>query len=323
MTWKGAVTCMRIGIDIGGMSIKLGIVDEKCRIIGKKVIPTDSKNKTQEEIAEEIARAVCGLAEENNVKLSECDCVGAACPGTVDSEKGTVLYSNNLVWENLRLLDIMKTYIPAPMAIANDADAAALGEVRNGAAKGKKNAVLLTIGTGVGGGIILDGKIFRGQLRGGCEPGHMVIRQQGKLCTCGRRGCLEQYASAAALMEAGRKAVEQNPYSLLGQMCSGETAELNGQMIFAAARKEDAAAKAVLDEYEEDLSAGIANLVNIFRPEVVILGGGVSAQGKNLTEALQEKVSSMCFGGTYGEIPPIVTSKLGNDAGIIGAAYLC
>lgn len=314
---------MRIGIDIGGMSIKLGIVDKENQIIAKKVITTDSQNKTQTELAKAIAMAVCDLAEEAEVELSQCECVGIACPGTVDAESGVVLYSNNLAWENLPLLDIMGQYISIPMAIANDADAAALGEVICGAAKDKDNAILLTLGTGVGGGVILDGKIFSGTLRGGCELGHMVIQQGGKLCTCGRKGCLEQYASATALMDAAREVALQNKGSLLWNLCDYNLSKLRGEHIFEATRMKDAAAQAVLEKYEDNLSTGIANLINIFRPEVVILGGGVSAQGENLTRVLQKKVNAMCFGGRYGEIPPIVTSVLGNDAGIIGASYLC
>lgn len=271
---------MRIGIDIGGMSIKLGVVDDGYTIVAKKVISTNSREQTQTEIAEAIAQAVCELAEENALELSACNCVGVACPGTVDSGEGMVLYSNNLEWENLPLLEIMKQYIPAPMALANDADAAALGEVLAGAAKDKKNAILLTLGTGVGGGVILDGRIFTGILRGGCELGHMVIRQGGNLCTCGRRGCLEQYASATALMTAAREAAKQNRDSLMVQLCGDDLGQLNGKHVFDAAQMGDAAAITVIDEYEENLSEGIANLINIFRPEIVILGGGVSAQGK-------------------------------------------
>ena len=153
--------------------------------------------------------------------------------------------------------------------------------------------------------------------------GHMVIRQNGKLCTCGRRGCLEQYASATALMTAAREAAKHNKDSLMGQLCGNDLKQLNGKQIFDAAQMGDAVALAVIDRYEEDLSVGIANLINIFRPEIIILGGGVSAQGRRLTDALQDRVNTMCFGGSHGEIPPIVTSVLGNDAGIIGAAYLC
>lgn len=314
---------MRIGIDIGGMSVKLGIVDEECNIIDKQTIPTRAQDQSPKKIAETMASVIDELAKKNQLKLSDCICVGFACPGTVDSRSGMVLYSNNLGWENFSLIEIMRSYFDVPMAIANDADAAVLGEVKNGAAKDKKNAVLLTLGTGVGGGVILDGRIFGGSLRGGCEPGHMVIQQGGRLCTCGRRGCLEQYASATALMTLAREATEQNSHTLLGEMCGHNLSALSGKHVFEAARQGDAAALEVIEKYQEALSAGIANLINIFRPEIVILGGGISAQGSNLTLALQNRVSALCFGGRHGEIPPIVTSVLGNDAGIIGAAFLC
>ncbi len=314
---------MRIGIDIGGMSIKIGIVNQNNNIIARKVISTNSGKETQEQAIERIIQSVCQLAQENCVDIHKCDCVGVACPGTVDIHSGYVAYSNNLAWENLALKEMLEQHIKAPIAIANDADAAALGEVRCGAAKDKKNVILLTLGTGVGGGVVIDGQIFTGALRGGCELGHMVIQKNGQQCTCGRRGCLEQYASASALMNAARKAAKQNRASVLGEMCSYNYQNLTGKDIFEAARCRDAVAQAVVEKYEENLSIGIANLVNIFRPEIVILGGGIAAQGENLTRPIQSKVDSLCFGGKHGEIPRIVTSVLGNDAGIIGAAYLC
>lgn len=313
---------MRVGIDIGGMSIKLGLVNEVYEIIASKVIPTGSDRCKPEEIIENMAQAVKELLQENKIELNECRGIGIACPGTSDPKTGIVLYSNNLRWKNVPMVSIMGNYLDVPMAIANDADAAALAEVLCGAAEGKKSAVLLTLGTGVGSGVILDKKIFSGPLRGGCELGHMVIAHDGKLCSCGRKGCLESYASASALMESARKAAKQHPDSLLSLWSEGEAKRINGKLIFEAARQGDETAAKVVDEYEEYLSIGIANLINIFRPEVVILGGGVSAQKEYLTDAVQAKVNRMCFGGASGEIAPIVTSRLGNDAGIVGAAYL-
>lgn len=313
---------MRIGIDIGGMSIKLGLVNEKYEIVARKVIPTQSDIHTPEEIIRNMTEAAVALLDENRIKLQECKKIGIACPGTSDSKSGIVLYSNNIRWENVPLISMMQKYLDIPMALANDADAAALAEVLCGAAKGKKNAVLLTLGTGVGGGVIIDGKIFLGPLRGGCELGHMVIERGGKQCTCGRKGCLESYASATALMETARVAAEKDHKSLLYRWSEGEMERINGEMIFEAHKQGDETAVRVVDEYEEYLSVGIANLINIFRPEIVILGGGVSAQKQYLTDALQTKVNQMCFGGALGEIAPIVTSEVLNDAGIIGAAFL-
>lgn len=313
---------MRIGIDIGGMTIKIGLVNEAYEIVDKKVIPTQSDSKSAEQVAEAMAVAVKTLLQENGLTEAECEGLGIACPGTSDPIEGVVVYSNNIVWENVPLVAYMGQYLNIPMALANDADAAALGEVLAGAAAGKDNALLLTLGTGVGGGVIINKKIFAGPLRGGCELGHTVIHMGGRPCTCGRKGCLETYASATALMQGAREKAAEYPNSLLARLCEAQNGKMEGRIIFEAHRQGDEAAIQVVDEYENALCEGIANFINIFRPEVVILGGGVSAQKEYLTDALQEKVNTMCFGGSLGEVPAITTSVLGNDAGIIGAAYL-
>ncbi|MBR4059145.1 MAG: ROK family protein [Lachnospiraceae bacterium] len=313
---------MRVGVDIGGMSIKIGLVDDSKKIVAKKVIPTQSDVLPAEGVVANIADAIITLLEENNLAVEQCESIGVACPGTVDGRTGVVLYSNNIRWEDVPMLDILREKLPVPMFLANDADAAALAEVIAGAAKDKENAVLLTLGTGVGGGVIINGKIFTGPLRGGCELGHMVIRHGGKPCTCGRRGCFEVYASATALMELARETAVAHPESLMNTMADGDVCKIDGRIVFDAEKAGDKAAKLVVEQYEEDLSVGIANVINMFRPEVIILGGGVSAQEKYLTDALQEKVNGMCYGGFICEVAPIVTSELKNDAGIIGAAYL-
>lgn len=313
---------MRVGIDIGGMTIKIGLVNETYEIVDKKVIPTESDRKTAVQVIESIAVAVKELLQENGLQEADCEGLGIACPGTSDPEEGVVVYSNNIVWENVPLIALMQETLKIPMALANDADAAALGEVLAGAAAGKENALLLTLGTGVGGGVILNKKIFAGPLRGGCELGHTVIRMGGRACTCGRKGCLETYASATALMQGAREKVAECPQSLLNRLYEAQGSKMDGRIIFEAHRQGDEAAIQVVDAYEDALCEGIANFINIFRPEIVILGGGVSAQKEYLTDALQEKVNGMCFGGSLGEIPKITTSVLGNDAGIIGAAYL-
>lgn len=318
VNWENQV---RIGIDIGGMSVKTGLV-ENWRIISRKVIATDSAGQSPYELIGRIADSVEALLQENGIMPESCKGIGIACPGTVDAANGMVAYSNNIGWENVAILEHMQKRINIPMALANDADAAALGEVLCGAAKGKNNAVLLTLGTGVGGGVIMDRRIFSGFLRGGCELGHMVIERNGKKCTCGRSGCLEMYASASALMGHARELAIDAPESLLMELGRGKIENIDGKIIFEAAKRGDESANKALGEYLENLSIGIANIVNIFRPEIIILGGGISAQKEYLTEPLQKLVNGMCFGGIHGDIPQIVTSALGNDAGIIGAAYL-
>lgn len=316
---------MRIGIDMGGMSIKIGLVNRKNEITARKAIPTRLAVAPKVLIAD-IAVAVRALLDEEKLTILDCEGIGIGSPGTIDNEKGVILYSNNFGWEDVDIISESKKLFAQKedlaFAIANDADVAALGEVCAGAAKTVDNAVLLTLGTGVGGGVILNGKIFHGAMAGGCEPGHMTIVADGERCTCGRKGCLEAYASASALLRMAKKGAQGNKESLLNRLCDGNPENMNGKIPFDAAAKGDAAGTAVVEEYENYLACGIANVINIFRPQMIILGGGVAAQKENLTIPLQEKVKSLCFGGSHGQIAPIVTSQLGNDAGIIGAANL-
>ncbi len=312
---------MRIGIDMGGMSVKLGLVDAKNQIVAKKVIPTELDIAAQE-MVQKMGVAAEELLKENGLTISDCEGIGIGSPGTVEDKTGTILYSNNFHWENVPVVAELKKKLPVRIEIANDADAAALGEVCAGAAKGAGNAVLLTLGTGVGGGVIMNGKIFHGPLAGGCELGHMVIVDDGEPCTCGRSGCLEAYASASGLLRIARREAGKAPESQMNEMCGHNPDRMNGKIPFDAMALGDEAATRVVNEYEHYLACGIANVVNMFRPEKVILGGGVAAQRENLTRPLTEMVKELCFGGSHGQIAEIVTSELGNDAGIIGAANL-
>lgn len=312
---------MKIGVDIGGMSIKIGLVNEKNEILAKKVIPTETDIAYQKMI-KKIGNAVRELLEEENITLKDCDGVGIGCPGMIDDENGVVIYSNNIRWKEVPLAREMKKYLDTEIRIANDADAAALGEVCAGAAKDTEDAVLLTLGTGVGSGVILKRKIFHGALVGGCELGHISINYNGVPCTCGRKGCFEMYASASALLRIAREAAKEYPESVMNEMCGYDLTEMSGKIPFDAAKQDDAAGKKALEEYEDYLACGIANVINIFRPQKVIIGGGVAKQKENLTDPLQERVTKLCFGGESEQIAQIVTSELGNDAGIIGAANL-
>ena len=208
--------------------------------------------------------------------------------------------------EDVDIVKEMGKYLPIPIYIANDADCAALGEVTAGAGRDYQDVIMLTLGTGVGGGIILDGNIYEGKGIGGSELGHMVIVEDGEQCTCGRKGCLEAYASETALIRDVRRAV-------------GE--ELTPEAVFAAAKK-DEAVKAVVDSYIRRLGTGIVNIVNIFRPQLVLLGGGVSVQGEELIKPVEEIMRQGCFGKEKSELPQIKIASLGNEAGMIGAAGL-
>lgn len=297
---------VRIGIDIGGTDVKIGLVDIHQKLIASAIMATRAE-RTPEEIIEDIGQTTLKLLDEQGIALDQCVGVGIGMPGTVDRKNGVVIYSNNIRWENVMLAEEIGRYLPIPVKIANDADCAALGETIAGAGKDCQDVILLTLGTGVGGGIILDGQIYQGRGIGGSEMGHMVIVENGEPCTCGRRGCLEAYASATALKREAIKATGQN---------------LSPQEIFDRADAGDEALRNVVDTYIHRLGTGIVNIVNIFRPQLVLLGGGISARGKELTEPVRKMMQEGCFGKEKGDIPDIEIAALGNEAGMIGAASL-
>lgn len=311
----------RIGIDLGGTNIKIGIVNKENQIIAKKSLKT-LVERPYSEVIKDMGQGVNNLLKAEGITLEECEALGIGSPGTVDSKTGVVVYSNNFYWEHIPLVSELKKYVDLPTAISNDANCAALGEVVAGAAKGCKNAILLTLGTGVGGGIIIDGKVFEGGFAGGAELGHTNLVIDGEPCTCGRKGCFEVYASATALIRDTKRAAIQYPESIMNQMCHGNLDKIDGIIPFSAAQKNDEAGLKVVNNYIQYLGEGITNMINIFRPEKVILSGGVCNQGDNLTNPVNEYVKERCFGGDKLFIAPVITAVLGNDAGIIGAASL-
>lgn len=297
---------VRIGIDIGGTQTKIGLVDIHQKLIVSETMDTDAQ-RPAEEVIHEIAQKTLDLLEAQGIAMDQCVGAGIGVPGTVDRKNGVVRYSNNIKWENVELAKEMGNYLPIPIKIANDADCATLGEAVAGAGKECQDVIMLTLGTGVGGGIIIDGKIYEGKGLGGSELGHMVIVENGEPCTCGRKGCLEAYASATALKRDAKRATGK---------------DLTPEEIFKEAKEGNEELLQVVQSYIGKLGTGIINIVNIFRPQLVILGGGVSAQGETLLEPLREMMKVGCFGGEKGELPEIEKAALGNEAGMIGAASL-
>lgn len=297
---------VRIGIDIGGTDTKIGLVDIHQKLLTETVIAIDA-TRTAEEVIADIGQNVLSLLEEQGIVIDQCVGAGIGVPGTVDCKNGVVRYSNNIKWENVKLAEEMEKYLPIPICIANDADCAALGEAVAGAGTEYQDLIMITLGTGVGGGIILDGEIYEGKVLGGSEIGHMVIVEDGELCTCGRKGCLEAYASATALRRNVQHAV-------------GEV--LEPKEIFERAEAGDETLRRVVDQYISHLGTGLVNIVNIFRPQLILIGGGISGQGETLLAPLREKMKEGCFGKEKGELPEIKIAALGNKAGIIGAASL-
>ncbi|MDD3204748.1 MAG: ROK family protein [Lachnospiraceae bacterium] len=311
----------RVGIDLGGTNIKAGIVNEKYEIIIQDSIPTKVERPYQE-IIKDMAELVQSLVRNAKIREDDIEGIGIGSPGTVDAETGVVVYSNNFDWENIPLVKELHKYINFPIAVSNDANCAALGEVKAGAAKDAANVVLLTLGTGVGGGVVVNGKIFEGGHAGGAELGHTMLVRGGELCTCGRKGCLEAYASATALIRQTKEAAKNNPDSKILEFCNHDENQINGKTVFDAALENDETAKKVVQDYIEYLGDGIVDFVNIFRPDKVLLSGGVCNQGTVLTNPLNVYVQKYCFAGSKGVIPTVTCATLGNSAGIIGASAL-
>ncbi len=307
------------GIDLGGTFIKCGIVDENGNILVKDQIPT-GKDRPYEEIAADMAALVRRLAESAGIEESDLRAAGIGSPGTVNSKKGVIIYANNLQWKNVPLGGAVAEALGVPVFVTNDANAAALGESFAGAAKGYESSIFVTLGTGVGGGIILDGKLFEGNRSAGAEIGHMVIRAGGEKCTCGRRGCFEAYASATALIRQTKEAMKKNPGSALWKVCP-DIEQVNGKTPFDALQTGDKTAERVIKKYVTWLAEGLANLANVFRPNAIVLGGGVCAAGDALLEPLRRKMNRLLYGGTKYAPVPIVIASLGNDAGLVGAAH--
>lgn len=311
----------RAGIDLGGTNIKAGIVDENQKILVEDSVPTRVERPYQE-VIKDMADLVKNLLNKIHATDAELSGVGVGSPGTVDAANGVVLYSNNFDWDNVPLAAELGKYFTCPIKVSNDANCAALGEVKAGAAKQIKNAILLTLGTGVGGGVIIDGQVFEGAHAGGAELGHTSLIFGGELCTCGRRGCVEAYVSATGLIREAKRAAEKDPQSVMNELCKGDLSNMNGKIPFDAAEQKDPAGMKVVNDYITYLGESIANYVNIFRPDVILLSGGICNQKEKLTEPLTEYIKTKCFGGEKAFIPEVRCAILGNSAGIIGAANL-
>ncbi len=310
-----------IGIDLGGTNIAAGVVDENYKILGKGNIKTRSP-RPAEEIIKDMGVAARMAVDNANLTLDDIACVGVGSPGTVDPEKGMILQSNNLKFDKVDLRAILSKYLNFDIYTENDANCAAYGEFLAGAGKGTKNFIAITLGTGVGSGIIINKKIFSGSNHAGGELGHTVIVSNGVQCTCGRKGCFEAYASATGLIRATKEKMLECKDSLMWQLCESDINNVSGRTAFLAAEKNDIAAKEVINAYIKYLACGITNAINIFQPEVLCIGGGISKEGEKLTNPIKKIVTAEHFSKNNEKQTEIKIATLGNDAGIIGAAFL-
>ncbi len=313
-----------LGIDLGGTNIAVGVVDENYKLVLKGSVPTLAERDI-EFVIDDMADLCKKLIADAGLTVDDIAHAGVASPGTVNPETGYVQYANNLRIRDLPLAKMLseRTGIKE-VYLANDADAAAYGEAIVGAAKGSTNSVMITLGTGVGGGIIIDSKIYSGFNHAGGELGHIVIEKDGRPCSCGRHGCWEAYSSATGLVKMTREKMEECRDSKMWELCEGDIANAGGKTAFKAARLGDKAGKEVVDSYVSYLACGLANIINIFQPEILSIGGGVCNEGDYLLDPVKALVSKEIY--THAENGPqtkICIAELGNDAGIIGAAALC
>lgn len=309
-----------LGIDIGGTNIACGIVNDNCEIIARSKVKTNAP-RPYGEILADIIRGAKLACEEAGISPSELDSVGIGCPGTCNQDTGAVEYSNNLGFVNVPLRPDVKKALGVKTFLGNDADAAAYGEYCAGVAKGAENAVVITLGTGVGSGIIIGGKIYSGSNFAGGEIGHTVISVDGRPCTCGRKGCFEAYSSATGLVNITRDYAEKYPASLMAKLIK-QDGRISARTAYAAMKQGDEAGRIVTDEYVKYLAVGIANVINIFQPDVLCIGGGVCNEGDTLLVPLKKAVKEQVYSKNSAKNTEIVICSLGNDAGIIGAAML-
>ena len=308
---------MIIGIDLGGMSAKAALLVGD-QLKGKSRVET-SASDTAEQTALAIASLVLQTAEKANKQLDDIQAIGIGAPGVVDSEHGIIVSWTNFGWKNVRLAALVEKFTGKKTFLLNDANAAALGEAEYGAGKRFSDSVLLTLGTGIGSGIILGGKLFEGFRSAGAEIGHVVIHRDGELCSCGRKGCFERYASASALIRFTRESMRDEPNSALWKYAP--TAErVDGRTVFLALKEGEPVAQRVLDRYVAELGEGIVNVANALRPQAVILGGGISAEGDTLLLPLRNYVYPRLYVSTEYAPFEICCAALGNDAGLYGAA---
>ncbi|HNW05246.1 MAG TPA: ROK family protein [Oscillospiraceae bacterium] len=308
-----------VAVDLGGTNIGAGVVREDGRLISKVSALTPAGQGP-----EALIRQVCDTARaaifEAHMEPQEIAFAGIGIPGVCKSVKGPVILAPNIGWKNIDCVPTLEAYLGMPVYLENDADCAALGEAKAGAGVNYDNLLMLTVGTGIGGGVILGGKLFAAPLGG--EYGHVTLVHGGLPCSCGKRGCFECYASAVALKRETRKAAEAHPESLIWKLCEGDLSKIGGRTPFDAAEQGDETGEAVVEQYLDYLADGISGFVNIFRPQAVVIGGGVSNQGDSLLIPLEKKVAALCYASGDIPAPKIIRAFLGNDAGIIGAGML-
>ncbi len=310
-----------VGIDLGGTNIKAGVVTGDGKLLNRVSIKTNAE-RSMEEIITDMGRLARQAIEDAGISETDVSAIGIGSPGTPDNKAGTLVYATNLPFVNAPMRKIIRGVIDLPVYIDNDANCAAMAESVSGAAADVADSVTITIGTGIGCGVIINNRIFSGFNQAGSEFGHTVLVSGGQQCSCGRKGCFEAYSSASALARMTGEAAKANPTSKLNDLISENEGKLNAKIAFEAMRLGDEVAKNVVDTYIEYLSDGLANVINAFMPEVLLIGGGVCNEGDPLLLPLREKTMNKPFFGPGVRKTEIRLAQMGNDAGIVGAAMM-
>ncbi len=312
----------RIGVDLGGTNIAVGIVDSENNIIKKTSVPTNA-GRHPDGITNDIAELCMKLLEDSDILPCRVELVGIASPGAIDPVNGIIKRATNLDMIDYPIVSKLRELLPIRnIKLENDANAAALGESVAGSGKGVDRFIMVTLGTGIGGGIIIDGKVYSGFNYAGGEIGHMVIEHNGRQCGCGRRGCWETYSSAIGLINMTKEYMMNNRNSLMWKMVDNDIDNVSGKTAYRAAALGDMTARAVCAEYTDYLVCGLVNIINIFQPNILSIGGGVSNEGENLIAPLRELVDKLQFTSANPVKTELKIAELKNDAGIIGAASL-
>lgn len=311
----------KIGVDLGGTNISVGVVDSANVIVGRGKVKTKA-SRGAEEIFSDMAKAIEQAMDDADIKIDEVESIGIGAPGSIDKKNGEIVFANNLYFHHVQARQLLQQYFNVDVFIDNDANCAALGEAVAGAGNGKKNFVAITLGTGVGSGIIVDGKIVTGCNDAGGECGHMVIALDGEECTCGRKGCWEAYAAATALIKQTKKAMLENKDSVMWQLAGGNIENVSGRTAFDGMRTGDEVAKNVVDTYIKYVAVGTVNVINALQPDMLCFGGGICNEGDTLLDPIREYVKRERYSRYADTQTEICRAILGNDAGIIGAALL-
>lgn len=310
-----------LGIDLGGTNIVAAVVNEKYKIISEAKNPTLCP-RPWKEILDDVAKTALEAAKMANLEMSDFPFVGIGSPGVISVETGTVIAAVNLGFNNVPLTKYLSEKLKIPVILENDANAAAYGEFKAGKAKNTENFIAFTIGTGIGSGVVLDGKIYRGTNGIAGELGHSVIKLGGRQCSCGRKGCIDVYASATGLITTTKEAMEANKESLMWQLSEGDIKKVTGITAFKAAKQNDKTALEVVNSYIEVLAAAITNIINTFQPDMITIAGGISKEGDYLLNPIKKLVEKESLKNSTKPFPKIEIAELQDKAGVIGASLL-